>query len=256
MNAYLARFLITLFLGLPVSSIAQTGNFFQDLAKGLEDIAKGLESISNPQSADQKPQQKSSQETIPKETVAVKFKNNTGHSITVFKVAKPEDAYFGDNLISQPIANNIDFEYQRDKDACTLNFLVYLSNRMQKQLTKVNVCTAEVINLDSSNLSRTRSTRLSSVASTLQSNMSPNGSLTIAVRLANATPGCSVGDSKRLNIPKSDWSIDFNNNYVLKLRAVNPEKYGLWDIYGVTFVNTWNSANNSSPVALSYLCAE
>jgi hypothetical protein len=242
----------------PISSSAQTGNFFQDLAKGLEDIAKGLESISNPQGGEGTPQQNSPQNipqpNLPKETVPVKFKNSTGQQIIAFKASKPEDTNFGANLISSSLPPDSTFEYNRDKQVCVLDFFVQLSNRTQREIMKVDVCKTDLVNIDSSNFVRSRSARMDGTASTLQSNLGPRGNLTVAINVMKATPGC--GNGNRLNIPKSGWNVDFDNNYVVKLRAKNPEKYGLWDIYGVTFTNTYQSTNNSAPVALSFLCAE
>jgi hypothetical protein len=253
----------------PISSYAQTGNFFQDLAKGLEDISKGLESIGNPQSGDGTPQQNSPQNTpqsnqnsppnkpqpIPsKETVPVKFKNSTGQQIIAFKASKPEDTNFGGNLITSSLPPDSTFEYLRDKQICVLDFFVQLSNKTQREIMKVDVCKTDLVNIDSSNFVRSRSARMDGTASTLQSNLGPRGNLTVAINVMKATPGC--GNGNRLNIPKSGWNVDFDNNYVVKLRAKNPERYGLWDIYGVTFTNTFQSTNNSAPVALSFLCAE
>jgi hypothetical protein len=244
----------------PISSSAQIGNFFQDLAKGLEDIAKELESISNPQGGGGTPQQNSQQNipqpSPPKETVPIKFKNGTGQQIIAFKASKPEDTNFGSNLISSSVPPDSTFEYLRDKEICVLDFFVQLSNKTQREIMKLDVCKTDLVNIDSSNFVRSRSARMSGTASTLQSNLGPRGNLTVAVNVVNATPGCSTGDIRRLNIPKSGWNVDFDNNYVVKLRAKNPERYGLWDIYGVTFTNTFQSTNNSAPVALSFLCAE
>jgi len=251
---------ISLALLSPIPSYAQTGNFFQDLAKGLEDIAKGLESISNPQGAESQPNQNSPQNTLqpnpPKETVPVKFKNSTGQQIISFKTSKPEDTNFGGNLISSALPPDSTFEYLRDKQVCVLDFFVQLSNRTQKELLKIDVCKNDLVNIDASNFVRSRSARMDGAASTLQSNLGPRGNLTVAINVVNATSGCSTGDIRRLNIPKSGWNVDFDNNYVVKLRAKNPERYNLWDIYGVTFTNTYQSTNNSAPVALSFLCAE
>jgi hypothetical protein len=239
----------------PISSYAQTGNFFQDLAKGLEDIAKGLESISDPQKAGPAPSNSNNPAMDPADKVPLKFKNSSGHAITGFAVAKPEDAYFGDNLVGTPIQPNTTFDYQRHKDQCVLSFHVKLSNNTEKKINKLDVCSVTLVDINSSNLVRSKSARLNSVASTLQSNLGPNGNLTVAIRLANATPGCTVGDN-RFRIPKSGWDIDFDNNVIIKLRAKNPEKYGSWDIYGVTQRNAWFSAKESEPVALSFVCAE
>lgn len=243
----------------PLSSSAQIGNFFQDLAKGLEDIAKELESISNPQGGGGTPQQNSQQNipqsSPPKETVPVKFKNSTGQQIIAFKASKPEDTNFGGNLISSSLPPDSTFEYLRDKEICVLDFFVQLSNKTQREIMKLDVCKTDLINIDSSNFVRSRSARMDGTASTLQSNLGPRGNPTVAIRVVNATPGCTVGDN-RFKIPKSGWNVDFDDNYVVKLRAKNPERYGQWDIYGVTFKNTYQSTNNSAPVALSFLCAE
>jgi len=126
---------------------------------------------------------------------------------------------------------------------------------MEKKIDKVDACNINLVDINSTNLVRSKSARMNSVASTLQSNLGPNGNLTVAIRLANATPGCTVGDN-RFKIPKSGWDVDFDNNVIIKLRAKNPEKYGSWDIYGVTQRNAWFSAKDSQPVALSFVCAE
>lgn len=245
----------SLILLFPISGYAQTGNFFEDLAKGLDSLAKGLEAISDPQKAGSSAPQSSAETIDPADAVALKFKNSTQYAITAFKVAKPEDAYFGDNLVGSQLAPGSTFEIQRNKNICTLNFFIMFSNNMEKKLNKVNVCNASIVDINSTNLARSRNARMSSVASTLQSNLGPNGNMTVAVGLVNATPGCSVGGS-RFNIPKSGWNIDFDNNVIVKLRAKNPEKYGVWDAYGVTYGNTWNSTRDSAPVPLSFLCAE
>lgn len=248
--------IIFLALLCPISSYAQTGNFFEDLAKGLDSLAKSLEAISDPQKAGSNGFQGGGTASIdPADAVTLAFKNNTQYGIIAFKVAKPEDAYFGDNLVGSQLAPGSTFEIQRDKNICALNFFVMFSNNMEKKLNKVNVCNTALIDIDSNNLARSRNAKMSSVASTLQSNLGPNGNMTVAVRLVNATPGCSVGGS-RFNIPKSGWNMDFDNNIIVKLRAKNPEKYGVWDAYGVTYANTWNSTKDSAPVPLSFLCAE
>lgn len=234
----------------PMSGYAQTGNFLTDLAAGLDSLAKGLEAISNSTSST------NNVATLdPADAVDLKFKNSTGYAITGFAVAKPEDAYFGDNLVATPIQPNSTFDYQRHKDQCVLSFHIRLSNNMEKKINKVDACNVNLVDINSTNLVRSKSARMNSVASTLQSNLGPNGNLTVAIRLANATPGCTVGDN-RFKIPKSGWDVDFDNNVIIKLRAKNPEKYGSWDIYGVTQRNAWFSAKDSQPVALSFVCAE
>lgn len=239
----------------PISSYAQTGNFFEDLAKGLDSLAKSLEAISDPQKAGSASAQSGVEPTDPADAVPIKFKNSTQYAITAFKVAKPEDAYFGNNLVGSQLAPGSTFEIQRDKNICTLNFFVMFSNNMEKKINKVNVCNTALVDIDTANLARSRNAKMSSVASTLQSNLGPNGNMTVALGVVNANPGCSVGGN-RFNIPKSGWNIDFDNNIIVKLRAKNPEKYGVWDAYGVTYANTWNSTKDSAPVPLSFLCAE
>jgi hypothetical protein len=247
--------IIFLALLCPISGHAQTGNFLADLAAGLDSLAKGLEAISGKSNEGSTSSASSAVALDPADAVALKFKNSTGYSITGFAVAKPEDAYFGDNLVSTPIQSNSTFDYQRHKDQCVLSFHVRLSNNMEKKINKVDVCSVNLVDINSTNLVRSKSARMNSVASTLQSNLGPNGNLTVAIRLANATPGCTVGDN-RFKIPKSGWDVDFDNNVIIKLRAKNPEKYGSWDIYGVTQRNAWLSAKDSQPVALSFVCAE
>jgi hypothetical protein len=186
--------------------------------------------------------------------IALKFKNNTQYAITGFQVARPEDTYFGDNRVRGQMDPGSTFEMKREKNLCTLSFLVMFSNNMEKRINKINVCNINIVDIDATNLVKSKNAKLSSVASTLQSNLNPSG-ISIAIKLVNLTPGCSVGGG-RYKIPKSGWSIDFDNNVVIKLRAKNPEKYGAWDAYGVTYSNTWNSTRDSEPVALSFLCAE
>ena len=251
----LHAWIIFLALVCPISGHAQTGNFLTDLAAGLDSLAKGLEAISGMQKDGATSSANNAATLDPADAVALKFKNSTSFAITGFAVAKPEDAYFGDNLVSTPIQPNTTFDYQRHKDHCVLSFHVRFSNNMEKKINKLDVCSVTLVDINSSNLVRSKSARLNSVASTLQSNLGPNGNLTVAIRLANATPGCTVGDN-RFRIPKSGWDIDFDNNVIIKLRAKNPEKYGSWDIYGVTQRNAWFSAKESEPVALSFVCAE
>jgi len=94
-----------------MSGYAQTGNFLTDLAAGLDSLAKGLEAISNSTSST------NNVATLdPADAVDLKFKNSTGYAITGFAVAKPEDAYFGDNLVATPIQPNSTFDYERYKD--------------------------------------------------------------------------------------------------------------------------------------------
>ena len=238
---------------IPIHGLAQSGNFLENLAKGLDKFAKDLEAATAQQNQPN-PSPQNPVQQISKETVPVALKNMTSSLIIGFQTAKPNDEYFSDNLISDHIQANSSFTFNRSKEDCVLNFRVRLANRMEKQLRNINVCNTEVVEINSKDLVRSRNAQLSSVASTIQSNFSPNGNLTVAVRVANANPACTIAG--RINIPKSGWDVDFDNNYVVKLRAKNPEKYGYWDVYGIAYRNNWMETKNSSPVSLNFLCAE
>ncbi len=125
---------------------------------------------------------------------------------------------------------------------------------MEKQIRNVDVCKSQMVDIEAKDLIRSKNAQLSSVASTIQSNFSPNGNLTMAIRVANANPACKIAG--RINIPKSGWNVDFDNNYVVKLRAKNPEKFGYGDVYGIMYTNNWNEAKANSIVSLNFLCAE
>ncbi len=235
-------------------SYAQSGNFLENLAKGLDKFSKDLEAASTQSQQNSSPSNQQRNNMASKETTPLVFKNSTGSSIIGFQTARPSDQYFSDNLISDAIQANTTFTYNRNKEDCLLNFRIRLANSMEKQIRNVDVCKVEVVDIDSKNLIRSRNAQLSSVASTIQSNFSPNGNLTVAIRVSNANPACKIAG--RINIPKSGWDVDFDNNYVMKLRAKNPEKYGYGDIYGIMYSNNWNDTKNGAVPSLNFLCAE
>lgn len=229
------------------AAVAEEG-FLEGLAKGLDSVSKALGAVSG-----QAPQE-SGANVASGETVPLKLRNVTPQAIIGFQVARPEDQYFSDNLVGDPLPANTSFTYARPKDACILNFRVRFANRTEKQMRGIKVCTVDVVEINGNDVIRSRNERLSGAASTLQSNLT-GSNLTVAVRVANATAGCGVGMGS-IRIPKSGWNLDFDNNYHVKLRAKYPDKYGYGDIYGVTTVNAWTSAKGSDPVALSFYCAE
>jgi hypothetical protein len=85
LNAWIASLLLLA----SISAYAQTGNFFSDLAAGLESLAKGLEALNNPQNTESTNPTSNNQTADPANPQNEGSTNPTGNNQTADPVNKP-----------------------------------------------------------------------------------------------------------------------------------------------------------------------